>query len=83
VRHGISLSEAAGRIAVRSSREGESLVIEIFNSGRLEAARKNGIGLTTTAARLAELYGAHACIELSEHEGGVLARVTLPFREVS
>ena len=83
VRHGISRSEAPGRIAVRSAREGETLVIEIFNTGRLEAVRKNGIGLSSTLARLSELYGDRGRLELSTHDGGVLARVTLPFRELS
>ena len=82
VRHGISSTEAPGRIVVRSDRAGESLRIEVFNTGRLDPRRKNGIGLSTTAARLAELYGDHAHVELSEHDGGVMARVTLPFREV-
>jgi hypothetical protein len=82
VRHGISLSEAPGRIAVRSAREGDSLVIEIFNTGRLEPVRKNGIGLSSTLARLQELYGERGRCELSAYDGGVLARVTLPFQPV-
>ena len=81
VRHGISRSEAPGRIAVRAARVGESVVIEIFNTGRLDAAFRSGIGLSTTLARLAELYGERAHFELAEHDGGVMARVTLPFRE--
>jgi len=81
VRHGISRSEAPGRITIRTSREGENLAIEIFNTGRLDAVRRNGIGLSTTAARLREMYGDRAHVELVEHDGGVRARVTLPYTE--
>ena len=83
VRHGIARSESPGRIAVRTARAGDALTIEIFNTGRLDAVRRDGIGLSSTAARLAELYGDRARIELAEHDGGVLARVTLPFAEAA
>jgi len=83
VRHGISRSEAPGRITLRSAREADRLVIEIFNTGRLDTVRKNGIGLSTTITRLTELYGERGRLELAEHDGGVLARVTLPYGEVS
>jgi sensor histidine kinase YesM len=80
VRHGIAMSDAPGRIVVRAARAGEDLVIEVFNTGRLAATRKNGIGLSTTRARLAELHGERGRLELAEADGGVLTRVTLPFQ---
>jgi LytS/YehU family sensor histidine kinase len=82
IRHGISRTEAPGRITVRSAREGDRLAIEITNTGRLDTARRNGIGLSTTSARLTQLYGDRARCELAEHAGVVRARVTLPFEEV-
>jgi len=81
VRHGIARSESPGRIAVRTRRDGDALAIEIFNTGRLAATRREGIGLSSTTARLAELYGDRARVELAEHDGGVRARVVLPFAE--
>jgi len=81
VRHGLSLSDAPGRIALQAERRGDRVAIEIFNTGRLDASRKNGIGLSNTMARLAQLHGEQASFELAEHDGGVMARVTLPWRE--
>jgi LytS/YehU family sensor histidine kinase len=82
VRHGIARVEAPGRIVLRSARRGDDLVIEIFNTGRLDAVRRDGIGMSTTQARLTELHGERGRLEIAEHEGGVLTRVTLPFQEV-
>lgn len=81
VRHGLSRSEAPGRIDVLAERRGECVAIEIFNTGRLEAARRNGIGITNTVARLSQLHGERASFELAEHDGGVVARVQLPWSE--
>jgi len=81
VRHGLSLSDAPGRIALQAERRGDRVAIEIFNTGRLDASRKNGIGLSNTMARLAQLHGEQASFELAEHDGGVMARVTLPWKE--
>src|SRR5262249_17430794 len=81
VRHGLAASDDPGRIAVRAERRGEALVIEIFNTGRLGAARKEGIGLRHTPERLARLYGDRASFEIGAHDGGVVARVVLPWSE--
>ncbi|HEX4158330.1 MAG TPA: histidine kinase [Rhizomicrobium sp.] len=76
-----------GRIRVSTSRNGETLLIEVhdngpgFNSGASGAVRK-GIGIANTRARLDYLYGGKAVLELKDgDEGGAVARLTLPFRE--
>jgi len=81
VRHGLAKSDASVRVSVRAARDGDALRIEIFNDGKLDPARRSGIGLSNTSARLAELYGDRARLELVEHDGGVAARVSLPWSE--
>jgi hypothetical protein len=83
VRHGIAQSTAPGRLVVRARRDGETLVIEVWNTGRLDAVARRGIGLSTTAARLAQSYGERARLELVEEDGGVMARVILPWSETT
>jgi LytS/YehU family sensor histidine kinase len=62
-------------------RRGADVTIEIYNTGRLAAMRKDGIGLANTRARLMQHYGERGRFELSELDGGVAARVTLPWSE--
>ena len=54
-------------------------MVEVFNTGRLAPGAPLGIGLSSTAARLLALFGERARLDLSAVEGGVLARVTLPW----
>jgi len=79
IRHGIAKSDAPGRVALKAFREGDSLRLEMFNTGRLDPGRENGIGLSTTIARLAELYGERQRFVLRQEDGGVLASVTIPW----
>ena len=83
VRHGLAASDAPGRIALTAARRGDELVIEIFNTGRLGPARPEGIGLANTRARLAQLHGERARFELAACDGGVVARVTLPWSDAA
>jgi two-component system LytT family sensor kinase len=77
-----------GHIQISTMRDGEALRIEVrdngpgFDSGSSGAERK-GIGIANTRARLNYLYGGRATLELKNGgNGGALACVTLPFREV-
>lgn len=82
IRHGIARVVAAGRVEVRVRRAGDALRIEVWNTGKLAADHRQGIGLRNTTARLRHLYrGAHA-FELGPTDGGVLASLSLPFSEV-
>lgn len=80
IRHGIEPKSAPGRVRVRARRMGERLEVEIFNTGTLTRAAR-GIGLANTEERLRQLYGPAAELTLGETEGGVLARVVIPWRE--
>jgi two-component system, LytTR family, sensor kinase len=83
IRHGVARSAAESILEIRATHEGDSLVIEMFNSGTLDPSATRGIGLTNTAERLQQLYGTHQTFELHACEGGVVARVTVPWREVA
>ena len=80
VRHGIAPRAAGGRIEVTASREGSSLVIEVSDDGPgPDGILVDGVGLTNTRARLAQLYGAGAKLELEPAaHGGFSSRLTLP-----
>jgi LytS/YehU family sensor histidine kinase len=79
VRHGIARSSAAGSIEVEASRIGDRLQIRMRNSGNLDTASVDGIGLKNTRERLANLYGGTGHFALSQYEGGVLAVIDLPW----
>lgn len=81
VRHGISRSASAGRIDVRAFRENGFLRIEMFNTGSLDPAHAQGIGLKNTIARLQQMYGAGQHFELRNDRGGVVASLSIPWSE--
>jgi len=83
VRHGIARHGAAGSIEVEASRMGERLQIRMRNSGRLDPALVEGIGLKNTRERLANLYGEAGHFGLSQYDGGVLAVLDLPWTAVA
>jgi len=83
IRHGLAASDAPGRIALTAARHGDELAIEIFNTGRLGPVRTAGIGLANTRDRLQQLFGERARFELAERDGGVVARLTLPWSEAT
>lgn len=82
IRHGIATSARGGRIEVAAARHGESLRIEVFNSGALREGAAKGIGLRNTEERLRQLYGDRQSLELVAARGGVVAAITLPWSEV-
>ena len=83
VRHGIARTATAGSIEVDARRIGERLQIRMRNSGSLDAAPIDGIGLKNTRERLANLYGGASHFVLSENDGGVLAVLDLPWSAVA
>jgi len=81
VRHGIAPIAAAGAIDVQARRIGDRLHVRMHNSGRLDAARRDGIGLRNTRQRLASLYGDDAHFSLEAVDDGVLAKLDLPWTD--
>jgi hypothetical protein len=86
VRHGIAPHATAGRVEVRARRIGATLEIVVRDDGAGRPAgapeeARGGVGLANTRARLARLYGDRGALHVgAAGEGGVEARLTLPYR---
>ena len=86
--HGVGRSRGRCRLAVRARRDDAGLVLEVENdlppADSAEApASGSGVGLQNTRARLEQLYGSRARLDLEiRPERGALARVVLPYREL-
>jgi signal transduction histidine kinase len=85
LRHGEPAPPAPAQISISATREGDWVTIDIIDNGPgfgdPEAARSgDGVGLPNTIARLDQLYGAAASLELDNPlGGGARVRVRLPF----
>ena len=84
IRHGIAARSSPGCVIVRAAREGDTLVLEVKDDGpgiQVAAASKNGIGISSTRARLEKLYGKAHVFELRSAEaGGLAVKLAFPFR---
>ena len=84
IRHGVSPNAGTARIDVRSRRDGDWLTLEIRDNGAglVEGhTRPDGIGLSTTRARLERLYGDRHELTLENlPHGGCVARIRIPFQ---
>jgi signal transduction histidine kinase len=92
--HGIAPVTGPGELRLRATRSNGKLVLEVSDTGpgfstKVPALRSvddpkrpsGGIGLSNTRARLAQLYGDHATIEIgSGATGGARVTVIVPFR---
>ncbi|RKG96339.1 hypothetical protein D7X32_36420 [Corallococcus carmarthensis] len=85
IKHGIARRAARGEVHVRTERRGDRLLLEVTNDGpglSSGGARGTGIGVNNTRARIQQLYGERYGLVLEDlPEGGVVARVELPFGE--
>jgi len=84
IRHGIATRSSPGCIIVRAVRDGNMLVLEVKDDGPgmgSAVASKNGIGISSTRARLEKLYGDAHVFELRTAEGGgLVVKLAFPFR---
>ena len=86
VKHG--LASRGGRIVVAGRRRGSRLELTVRDNGvgleeakRATNVRRSGIGLSNSRARLAQLYGSEATLQLEPApERGTVVRLTLPWR---
>ncbi|MCY1023355.1 sensor histidine kinase [Pyxidicoccus sp. MSG2] len=83
IKHGTARRAGRGHILVRSVRVGDVLRLEVRDDGpglRAGGAGGTGIGVANTRDRIRQRYGAPYGLTLEDlAEGGVLARVELPF----
>jgi len=84
IRYGIESHEAGGTITVRAARCGDSLRLEVCDTGAgLRAGRLlavgNGVGLSNAKARLQELYGdKHLFKLIANQPSGVCVEIEIP-----
>jgi sensor histidine kinase YesM len=87
VKHGIEAQIAPGLIRIVAERAGTTLRLAVSDNGRGLAGNgkhKEGVGLRNTRARLKELYGENASLELKPGEaGGLIAEIRMPWRTVA
>lgn len=81
IKHGLEPKVEGGRIEVRARREGDSVVIEVRDSGvgtNGHGSGGKGFGLVQIRERLAALHGPRASFDFSTDTGGAQARIALP-----
>ena len=84
VRHGIGPREAPGTIEVEATRQGGTLRLVVRDDGvgygkGSPALRGNGVGLRTTRARLAHLYGERCMFDIRAASPGTIVTIDIPF----
>jgi len=84
IRHGVGQRSTPGVIAIRATREGDSLQVSVQDDGPGFGARSEGggmgLGLSNTRARLKQLYGDAAELRIGAGEaGGARVTLVLPF----
>jgi signal transduction histidine kinase len=95
LRHGIARRAGVGVVEITGHREGDKLRLKVRDNGPglredIPAALAQGVGLSNTQARLTQLYGGGASLEISNAaedgalttaaDGGVLVTVVIPFQ---
>ncbi|HXX62227.1 MAG TPA: histidine kinase, partial [Bacteroidota bacterium] len=80
--HGVSKRSAPGHIEVEAALDKDHLRIAVSDDGPgLPAGYSEGVGLSNTRARLAQLYGSDQSITLRPGlTGGVIVTLTIPLR---
>ena len=80
MKHGVSQVTGVGRITLRARREGDRLVITVWDNGPGPAGGEEGVGLTNTNARLETMYGAGYAVVLRRGgSGGTDAELSVPY----
>jgi two-component system, LytTR family, sensor kinase len=88
IRHGIGRSSSAGRILIRATTIDGRVEVRVQDDGPGLSAGSSwedqGIGLANTRARLRQLYGEDASLEIGNgDERGAIVTMKFPFRRIS
>ena len=86
IRHGIGRSSSAGRILISASKINGTVELRVQDDGPglppSDSSEDEGIGLANTRARLLQLYGHNAKLEIENCDrGGVVVTVNIPFHQ--
>jgi two-component system LytT family sensor kinase len=82
IKHGIAKRAKGGALNLTASRDGDTLTLGVLNEGPLLLEKiQEGVGLSNTRQRLQALYGDAQALTLHNTAAGVLATITLPYRE--
>jgi len=85
VKYAIEPSPERGKIDIHARRDGNFLRLRVADTGpgiAPAAPLKEGIGLSSTRARLRELYGEQGSLEI-DNESGFIVKIKIPFRTVA
>ena len=84
LRHGLATRAGPGRVEIKADRQGDSLLLCVVDDGRgLPSATTERVGLANTRARLRLLYADRQRFDVrNSGEGGVIAEIELPWRNV-
>lgn len=78
IKHGLAPSPQAGMLEIDIRTQGDSLQMDVRNSGQLvERAESTGIGLSNLQRRLQLMYPGAASLNLSQDDDCVLARIRI------
>jgi len=85
-KHGISKNTGKSLLKILVVREGEQLVLEVFNTGSYlpinwDIDKNKGLGLANTLNRLIKLYKSNYKIQITERDRGVAVQVKIPLKE--
>ncbi len=80
IKHGISNLPSGGEVNVNSRLEGDSLLVEVLNTGQLkDEVTGTGIGLRNASERLGLLFGKLSDLKIENVQGNmVCARFSIP-----
>lgn len=86
IRHGIGRSSSAGRILISASKINDMVELRVQDDGPglspSDSFEDEGIGLANTRARLQQLYGQDARLEIQDCDrGGVVVTMNIPFHQ--
>jgi two-component system, LytTR family, sensor kinase len=86
VRHGIARSSSAGRILIRAAKINGTVEVRVQDDGpglsTTYSGEDQGIGLANTRARLRQLYGEDARLEIENcNGGGAAVTIKFPFHD--
>ena len=84
IRHGIAPRSTPGTVEIRADCKDDRLILQVRDDGpgiSPDRVPKEGLGISSTRARLERLYGTGHQFELrNAAEGGLVVTLTMPFR---